>query len=1202
MPIITAAQNQYPINTPFQLTGSGVAGVSQWILTNMQVVSGALLSNPTITVMITSPGVALAQFGQQNKFKTPMFWTAMSFYGTGGTTPDCNKGDTCPTGVVCDCPVPTSKPKLNTTCQVPATFKTAQTIAVDSNFKVTLFSQCQAVQTLGGELNLCFYRPNGTEPALTNGIPLGTGGGNGARLGLYRQLTFDNPTSPKFAIVNGSDGSQTAYYYSFDQSPGVQVWQPGAAFNTQLVHTVAAGQWQETSYDRTYFNYDSNGLLYQKSKLNGGQVYYYYDTNNRVQTIAGDMPTSIYFQYDTNSNLSQLTEGGVPGQSDRVWTFQYQNLAGLGNTLSQINAPAGCSTYFGYDAQGQVLLELDSLNYATYYEYTYFTNAGWGLSKAIPPDATPTFFGQNALTASMQKLVQEPNIAVYYTHDPMVSRVKNMVLGIGATPQQWNFDTAANNQSTVDRIGRITYFAYDINKNVIRQIDPLGNSTYFAFDSNNRQIRSVAPRWPEANNFTNFTTYYVYDSLGNQIQSIDPLNETTLSAFNRGGLTVQSLDPRGNATYYGYDVYGRQTKLRDALGFSPYYGYDAYGNRTSAVSKRWIETGNFAAFTSYYQYDQQNRPIQTLDAVGNLTETDYSSRCQDGPIGQFALVQNLWRSTYFEYDGIFRLKRTVDALANVQTRAYAGQTQQVTRQTDNRGFPTYFGYDGQERQIATADALNNSTYFGYDSVSNQTQMVAPRWSESSFNNFTTYYGYDALDRRVQMLDPVKNSTYYGYDAAGNQKRVVGPRWQESTFAAFTTYYEYDAVDRQTLMIDALAGHTYFGYDADSNRISSQDPRGNTTLFSFDAMNRQTAMTDPLGNVSRTGYDANGNQVRMQDPLLNTTYFEYDPIDRQTASIDALNEKVYFEYDAANNRVKQIDHLTSSSFALTYYGYDMLNRLTKQVDAIGRATYYEYDPNGNQTRVLAPGSTVEVTSSGYDPLNRLTAQLSPFGASTYFGYDAASNRTQLLNARGLATYFGYDPLNRSSKSLDALQGATYMGYDAAGNATRSVGVRWKETGSLASFTTYYQYDTLNRLTNTIDPVGSPWLRGYDADGNLIQALPPVSPEPRTISTRRAICCSRSPIRSTTSRTSSTTRRATVSSAWTATAGTGRRRTAQAPTAEAATSRTLDTIRSTRLARMMDGEEPGGTYFGATMWREIPRGCRTRCSTRPTSTTT
>ena len=1106
----------YPVGDAFILTATGSSSV-QWTL-DLLLGNGAgntpdsgSLTSQSIMVSFKSAGTSQVTLADKSGSKFPSL--VFNLYGITGVTPNC---------LSIEC-VECRNRCIYGGNSSDSTYSTGNSIRVDQNYDVSLYSGCIAIQKLGSELSLCFYRPNGTTAPRTDGVPMGTGGGMGGRLGFLRQVYFDPiPSSPNFAIVNAWDGSQTAYYFNYNDGSD-QVWSAGPNSPTVLRKVAATGAWRETLADRSYFDYDGQGRPFRRTDLGGGQVYFNYDSNNRVQKVTGDMPTTVYFQYNASGNLTSLINGGVAGQTDQTWTYEYQNVGTIGSTLSKINSPLGCSTYFGYDTNGEVVMELDALNYATYYEYTYFQFTGSRISKSIQPNSVPTLFVHSRPGLSMTKYTSAPPLTSYYVRDTTFPLTQYLTYDSATATGQAFSDYAGNAVATIDRLGRISYFAFDANRNQNRVLDALGNSAYFAFDQTDRQTTAVSKRWTETGSFPGFTTYSQYDSSGNRTRIIDPLNEITAMTYDRGALLVKSADPRGNAAYFGYDAYGRQVTTQDALGNSAYFGYDAFGNRTRSVSKRWPETGSFAPFTSYYQYDLLNRPSMEIDAVGDITERDYSVRCQDGPIAEYQLVAGAWRATYMQYDGLSRNIRTIDALLGNTAAAYVGATSLVSQRSDARGNGTYFGYDGLQRTVAQMDALGNSTYFGYDLENNLTQSVGPRWPESSFFNFTSYFGYDGLNRRVCSVDPQQNSTYFGYDANGNQKRVVGPRWKESSFAAFTTYYEYDPVDRQTAVIDALGEKSYFEYDADGNRTRridhltsssfastyfgydalnrlarqadalgrasyfQYDAAGNatgsiapgspaeTSLSGYDAINRLTTAQTPFGANTYYGYDEASNRTRLLNPRQFATYFGYDKLNRSIQTLDALNGSTYFGYDPKGNLTQSVGiRWQESSFAnfTTYYQYDSLNRMTNTIDAAGSSWLRGYDAGGNLVRSAPPvGGTAYFR---YESRNYMSASVDGVGNVTYFNYDANGNRASTTTPRVFSTYFGYDALNRVKQVLDAVNGTTYFGYDIAGNTSRVV--------DPLNRTTYFSYDLIDRLTSVTDALLNASYFGYDTAGN------------------------------------------------------------------------------------------------------------------------
>jgi YD repeat-containing protein len=62
------------------------------------------------------------------------------------------------------------------------------------------------------------------------------------------------------------------------------------------------------------------------------------------------------------------------------------------------------------------------------------------------------------------------------------------------------------------------------------------------------------------------------------------------------------------------------------------------------------------------------------------------------------------------------------------------------------------------------DALDNTTYFGYDPNGNRTSMKDARGNSAQF-------GFDALNRMESSVDMCGGASYFGYDENGNTTSV-----------------------------------------------------------------------------------------------------------------------------------------------------------------------------------------------------------------------------------------------------------------------------------------------------------------------------------------------------------------------------------------------------------------------------------------------
>lgn len=1015
----------------------------------------------------------------------------------------------------------------------------------------TCCPECLAIPRRGCEMNMAWKRLGGQE-ALESAYKDGwMPGGAGSVFVFLPRVNTHNVPDASGRRVYSEDGT-----LAYDQNDTPQAELPRSAKRDTTYFTeyyaesgVYFEYWAGSSIGTSHATFGRLNRRYDSA----GNVMQYHYTNNAqgravLRRMSGDVGNGLtpYFEYADDTidatHFAPLTKMYVrdpetPADS-RTAYFEYKSYTDVVTGfaypfLSKIVNPTGCVRQYDpvvpfndISDTYQLKRDVDPEGYETYFSYTAGT-----LTKVTEPEGRITYYE--------------------YTD---VNLTKKSELGRGTHYTSYDTGSASGKMPLVTReldpLGNATYYFYDATlARLTRKIEPnvnvtyyeyvgggLGNkyamsrkvslfngaSTYFGyFPAKYDLARTVGPR--QAADFS-YTTYHRYDGLRNRTATVDALGRETLMGYDSLGHLSREMNARGYTAYFNYDqTKGNLDSKADQEGNTTYFGYSGFRDLVRSVSPRWPERG-FAAFTSYFEYDQLSRKTKETDPLLNVTYYDWTSR---GDL--LARVDARRTETEYTYNGLrLQTKETVTDQAGTQlTQAKHGYDiyKNRTRTQDALGHTTYFHYDQIDRQTSMVDALLNPTYSFYDSVSNRTHLRDARGN-------TTYHFYDLLSRNTVVRDAQGDATYFFYDLANNRTHARDPRGNTAYFffdqldrvkvtqdavgnatyfffdevsnqsvvrdaRASSTYYFYDRANRRTSMRDALGRPTYFTYDAGGNLTKTTDARGNYATTAYDALDRQSVIGDPVGNAVRTFYDPVGNQSVLERGAYGygiqpygtspyggspgaSTYFFYDGLNRNTLVRDALANQTYFFYDVVSNRIATRNPLHHS----TYFGYDAIHRMTRLRDALGKTTYFEFDSVSNRTKVLDPN--LHAVQMRYDSVNRPDAIRFPDTGSAYFFYDAASNQTKQVDPRGNATYYGYDTLNRATRLADAFFQTVYFEYDPVSNLSKEIGAE----GESSAFT----YDALNRRTNVAytaaGSVVSASLRSdpyyvYDEVGNLVQ---------------------------------------------------------------------------------------------------------------------
>ncbi|MGH1429386.1 MAG: Ig-like domain-containing protein [Arenicella sp.] len=857
----------------------------------------------------------------------------------------------------------------------------------------------------------------------------------------------------------------------------------------------------------------------------------YYDSGNLLKDIT-DVGTDNYanpdryrltskagFVFDLDQNLGIRS---VTDPNGNVLTY----------TDEGIIHSDGKRVDFTRDAEGRIVKITDPSGKFLEYDYT----AAGDLAKAIERDGAETTFAYN----SSHGLID--------INDPLGRNiVKNIYDDAGRLIAQedsdgnrteFNHDVDGRQSIVTDRNGNITQLFYDDDGYVTTQIDALGNSTSYTHDANgnetsqanalghqtqatfndrNDQLTQVdalgnvtAFEYNDRGKETKLTDARgnafnnVYDDNNNLISVTDPLGNMATTTLNRQGLPSTVTDVLGNTTQFTYDLDGYKLTETDSEGNVMRFTRDANGNALTETRTRLI-AGVATEETTTYEYDERDRVVKTIDALGNETQTEYNL------VGnEVAQIDALGRRTEMEYDAYNRLTQTTYPDGTVETKTYDPEGNLLT-DTDRLGRLMTYEYDALNRLIKTTQADGSVTSTEYDAIG---RVVA----EVDANGNRTVHEYDAADRRIKTTDALGNETTFAYDADGNMTGMTDANGNTTTYiynaldqkvqttfantstmlegldalsrktsmtdqAGVVTNYEYDKLGRLVKVIDALGQETAYTYDSVGNKLTQTDAEGRTTTWAYDALGRVISRTLPLGQQETFVYDEVGNLIEHTDFKGQTTTHSYDVNNRLTQSLYADGLMETFVYDAVGNRT-QANKTENSVTTTTNYVYDTQNRLSSETQFVGTADEvtlsYVYDAQGNRTQLTeAQGALTRVTNYTFDVLNRLSTVTDPEANVTTYQYDAVGNRSGMTHANGNKVNYAYDELNRLT---------TLNHVDSADAIIKGFAYTLHPTGRRTQITensgrtTTYTYDTLYRLTteNITDSVNGNHSAEYTYD--------------------------------------------------------------------------------------------------------------------------
>lgn len=580
-------------------------------------------------------------------------------------------------------------------------------------------------------------------------------------------------------------------------------------------------------------------------------------------------------------------------------------------------------------------------------------------------------------------------------------------------------------------------------------------------------------------------TGYAYDASGNRIRVTDALGNVTESAFNAFGQVVQTRvglgDGRIRQTDLHYDHRGLLLSQTDdaggALARTSYQSWDAFGRRVQTV-----DALGHVSTTQYilYNYDGSGRQVQTTDSSGTVTT------CYDAFDRMLSRTDELGNVTHYSYDTANRAV-TITTAEGVSTTTVANRHGQTVSMTDGGGNTTRYDYDRSGNLVKVTDARGYVTTHDFDALNHEIQMTDAR-------GVKTTWSYDSVGRQIRRIADIDGRcilTDWKWDYLDNKLTETVSSVSSGYFQSErVTSYSYDAIGQLLQVIQdpgGLAVKTSYRYDAEGRTLTVTQadgtPQARVTRYQYDVLGRRIAETvDPAGlNITtRYSYDA-------ADNLRAKT----EPNGVELAELDtpwALAMRLQLGYARGPGSPARAADLTASqkeALAARYtttYDYDAVNRLVKTTDAAGNSTQTVYDAAGNVVKVIDPRGNPAYFY--FDSQHRVTAQVDAEGYLTTTDYDLATGKP-ITVIHYLVRLTGAISENKRPTApvvTSQQKAVTHFTYDALGHLLSTTDAE----GHAESYT----WDALGNKASYTNKLGGTTTYVYDSRGNLIQETLPV----------------------------------------------------------------------------------------------------------------
>ena len=201
--------------------------------------------------------------------------------------------------------------------------------------------------------------------------------------------------------------------------------------------------------------------------------------------------------------------------------------------------------------------------------------------------------------------------------------------------------------------------------------------------------------------------------------------------------------------------------------------------------------------------------VKITDAVGHTIDFAYTDGMMTKATASFHKG-----SISYEYDGLHRLKKRIDAMGNT----------------------TIYGYDKFNRINEITEANGNKTLIAY----NNGGMVS-RMKTAVSDKSIRYEGDKTVF--IDYTAPQNQYSYYRWDDKGRAIEKVG------LCCGIQSKLEYDDNDNVVKRTDANGNITTYTYDERGNMLSMTDVHGNSELYTYEKeFNQVTSFTDKNGQT------------------------------------------------------------------------------------------------------------------------------------------------------------------------------------------------------------------------------------------------------------------------------------------------------------------------------------------------------------------
>jgi YD repeat-containing protein len=314
-------------------------------------------------------------------------------------------------------------------------------------------------------------------------------------------------------------------------------------------------------------------------------------------------------------------------------------------------------------------------------------------------------------------------------------------------------------------------FHYDGQGHLSGITDSAGRELQVSCDEQGR-LRAITAPHPTEPRQQVVLVAYAYDRQGQLVRGQDALGQAATYEYARG-LLVRETFKNGLSFYFEYEGTGPEARCIRTWGDEGIYdhklAYDVAGKRTVVT--------NSLGHATTYQGNAQGLVVQTIDARGGVTLTDYNAYNE-----VLSETDALGNETRYEYD---------ERGNRVRTALPDGATLQ-------------FVYDAQDRCVQATDAVGGPWQWAYDAAGNLLARTNPLGNTDKYE-----YAHGLLQR---LTDAAQRHTEFVYDADHNLREVRLP-------TGTTSRWLHDGWGRPRKLTDERGNVQWREYDLLSRVLS-----------------------------------------------------------------------------------------------------------------------------------------------------------------------------------------------------------------------------------------------------------------------------------------------------------------------------------------------------------------------------------------------